>query len=112
MKDKLPLPKDKKLNVLFRVEPGCLGPKGADLAEEFCRYAQRGVETLDSDFVHWDILPRFDKSLAEMEYRVNTKRLTHDQAARYLTIFNKDLDEFECHLEDKLGILIESFLGR
>jgi len=112
MKHNLPLPKDKKLNVLFRVEPGCLGPDGPEHVESFCQYAQKSVEDLDADFVHWDIVPRFDKSLPEMEYKVNTRRLNHDQAERYLHVFNKELDEFETHLNDKLGELIDSFLNR
>jgi len=117
MKTALPLPKDKKLNVLFRVEPGCLGPRaladnGASYVEAFCCYAQKEVDDLDADFVHWDIVPRFDKSLPEMEYRVNNKKLNHDQAERYLKIFNKELDEFEDHLNERLGEIIESFLGQ
>lgn len=106
------LPKNKKLNVLYRVEPGCLGPDGLEGIERFCRFAQQSVEALDAGFVHWDILPRIDKSLAEMEYRVLEKRLNHQQAAKYLSYFDKDLDEFEEHLHDRLGLLIESFLGR
>ncbi len=30
---------DKKLHLLYRVEPGCLGPTGADTIERFCEYA-------------------------------------------------------------------------
>lgn len=106
------LPKHKKLNVLFRVEPGCLGPDGAEHVEEFCAYAEKAVEELDADFVHWDILPRHDKQLPEMEYMVNSKKLNHDQAARYLQVFKKDLDEFESHLDEKLAHLIEEYFGR
>jgi len=112
MKDNLPLPKEKKLMVVFRVEPGCLGPRGADIIEEFCQFAQKEVETLDSDFVHWDILPRIDKSLPEMQYKVNEKKLTHDKAARYLEVFDKSLDEFEGHLHNKLALLVERYQGR
>ena len=112
MKTKLPLSADKKLNVLFRIEPGCLGPEGVKHVEQFCCYAEKAVEKLDADFVHWEILPRFDKSLPEMEYHINRKRLSHDQAARYLELFNKELDEFEGHLNDNLGELIEKYLAR
>ena len=111
MKTKLPLPQDKKLTVVFRVEPGCLGPDGKDHIEEFCRYAEKGVESVDSDFVHWEIVPRHDKSLPEMQYKVANKNLTHDQAAKYLEIFEKNLDEFEGHLHEKLALLINGFMG-
>ena len=103
---------EKKLNVLFRVEPGCLGSDGVQHVERFCCYAQKEVETLDADFVHWRILPRFDKSLPEMEFHVNSKRLNHGQAERYLQLFSKQLEQFEEHLNDRLGELIESFLAR
>ena len=112
MKTKLPLPQDKKLTVLFRVEPGCLGPDGKDQIEEFCRFAQTEVESVDSDFVHWDIVPRYDRSLSEMQYKISNKKLTHDKAAQYLQMFKKSLDEFEGHLHEKLALLVDQYLGR
>lgn len=111
MKIKLPLSKDKKLNVIFRVEPGCLGPKGDEHVSDFCNFAQKEVDTIDADFVHWEILPRNDKSVPEMEYKIINKKMSHDKAAKYLEIFNKDLDEFEGHLHDKLAHLIDEYLG-
>ena len=112
MKNNLPLPQDKKLTIVFRVESGCLGPDGAIHIEEFCRFAQKEFETVDADFVHWKIEPRHDKSLAEMQYQVSNKKLNHDQAAKYLGVFNKDLDEFEKHLHNKFALLIDQYLGR
>ena len=98
--------------VLFRVEPGCLGPDGIDHIEKFCLYAEKQVASVDADFVHWDIVPRLDKKLPEIEYKVSHKKLSHDKAAKYLNIFSKNLDEFEAHLNDKLTLLIEEFLTR
>lgn len=112
MKNRLPLPQDKKLTVVVRVEPGCLGPEGQSHIEEFCRFAQIEVEPIDSDFVHWDIVPRHDKSLPEMQYKAMNKKLTHDKAAKYLQMFDKNLDEFEGHLHEKLSMLIDQHLGR
>lgn len=108
----LPLPLYKKLTVTFRVEPGCLGPDGADHIEGFCKHAKKSVADLDSDFVRWVITPRYDKSLAETEYRTNGKRLNHDKAELYLKVFGKELDEFEEHLQDSLSELIDEYLGR
>ncbi|MFT2091720.1 hypothetical protein [Paraglaciecola sp. 2405UD69-4] len=108
----LPLPLYKKLTVTFRVEPGCLGPDGIEHIEKFCKFAKKEVAGLDSDFVRWVITPRYDKSLPETEYKTNNKRLDHEKAEKYLTIFGKDLDEFEEHLQDKLSILIDEFHGR
>ncbi len=112
MSNNHPLSPDKKLMVLFRVEPGCLGPKGKDLIDEFCRFAQKGVANIDADFVHWDIVARHDKALPELEYKIRDKKLSHDKAAKYLALFDKSLDEFEQHLNDQLGLLIEIYLKR
>jgi hypothetical protein len=110
MKNNLPLPKDKKLTVICRIESGCLGPEGESHVQKFCGFAQDEVEVIDSDFVHWEIIPRHDKSESEMQYSVNNKKLSHKKAARYLEIFNKNLDEFEEHLHNKLTDLIDQFM--
>ena len=112
MKINLPLPQEKKLTVICRVEPGCLGPDGLDHIEDFCNFAQKQVEPIDFDFIHWLLVPRFDKSLPEMQYKIGDKRLTQSNAEKYLEMFNKNLDEFEEHLNEKLTQLINQFLGR
>ena len=106
----LPLPQDKKLTVIFRLEPGCLGPDGSDHIEAFCGVAQRQIATMDADFVHWVLIPRFDKSLAEMQYKVSDKNLSHEQAVKYLSMFDKELDEFEEHLHDRVAHMIDEYL--
>ena len=110
MKKKLPLPQEKKLTAICRLEPGCLGPGGKNHVDKFCSFAQKEVETIDSDFVHWEIIPRHDKSLAEMQYRISNKNLSHDKAEKYLGMFNKNLNEFEDHLHEKLTHLIDQYL--
>lgn len=108
----LPLPLYKKLTVMFRVEPGCLGPDGKDHIEGFCKYAKKEVAMLHSDFIRWVITPRWDKSLPESEYKTNNKRLDHDKAEKYLSIFGQQLDGFEEALQDKLAQMIDEYLGR
>jgi len=112
MKDNLPLPRDKKLTDLFRVEAGLLGPKGDEHVEAFSKFAENELMSLDSDYIHWEIVPRYDKSIPEMEYMINGKRLSHDKAAKYLEVFGQDLDEFELHLAKNLTRLVDEFLGR
>lgn len=68
MTTSLPLSDEMKLTVVFRVEPGCLGPQGANSVDEFCLFAQSKVESLDSDYVIWSIIPRNDKTLPEGHY--------------------------------------------
>lgn len=111
MKFDLPLPQDKKLTVIFRIEPGCLGPDGESHIDDFCNFAQKEVESIDADFVHWILTPRKDKNLPEMQYQVSNKILTHDKADRYLDVFEKSLDEFEAHLHDGVTHLIDQYLG-
>jgi len=110
MKDNLPLPQDKKLTVLFRVEAGLLGPKGAEHVEAFSKFAENKLMSLDSDYIHWEMVPKYDKSIPEMEYMINGKKLSHDKAAKYLEVFEQDLDEFEQHLASSISRLIEEFL--
>lgn len=111
MQAKLPLSQDQKLMVVCRVEPGCLGPEGKKHIREFCDYAQKQVETIDADFICWELVPRDDKSLPEMQYKIHNKKLTHDKAAKYLELFKKDLDVFEDHLHEKISHLVEEYLG-
>lgn len=108
----LPLQESQKLHVLFRLEPGCLGPGGIDLAVEFCQFAQKKVEQLDADFMHWEVTPRTNKKLPEMQFKVSGKKLSEPQAAKYLSLFGKSLDEFEEHMEVLLADLVDEFMGR
>ena len=112
MSKTMALPKEKKLCVIFRVEPGCLGPQGADFIDDFCVFAQKSVETLESNYVRWNIVPRSDKKLLELEYQVLGKKITHFQANKYLSVFEKNLDDFETLLNDRLATLIDEYFAR
>jgi len=105
------LPQDKKLTVLFRVESGCLGPTGEEHIEDFCLFAEKELKVVDANYMNWMITPRHDKSEPEIEYKVNNKNLSHDKAAKYLGIFDKNLDDVEERLHDKLSILIDQHLS-
>ena len=110
MKTNLPLPNEKKLTVLFRVEPGSLGPDGGDHVNAFCDFAGKEFELIDADFINWEIVPRHDKQLPEMEYKVSNKKLSHDKADKYLGVFEKNLDDFADHLVKNLSRLIGQYL--
>jgi len=112
MNIKLPLDQDKKLNVIFRLEAGCLGPQGTEHIDAFCQSAQKMVKETDTEFIVWTIVPRHDKTLPEIEYRINNKKLNHEKAVKYLNIFSKNLDEFEANLQDKLALYIDDYLGQ
>lgn len=104
-----PLPQDKKLTILFRVEAGCLGPKGDQIITDFCRYAHREKEQIKSDFIHWLIDHRVDNSQAEIQYQVGNKTLPRDKAEQYLDLFELKIDDIENELFDKTTSLIESY---
>ena len=101
-----PLADEKKLTVLFRVEPGSLGPDGSEQAQQFCQRSQQQLAPIDADFIHWQIVPRFDKSLPELEYTISNKRLSRAQAQQYLKLLTQDLDTVEDHLINEIDRLI------
>jgi len=103
-------PEDKKLTLVIRVEPGCLGPNGAEIVDDFCLQSYKDFEPLYSDFIHWRIEVRNDKILPEMDYYVVNKRLDANKAAQYLAVFEQNLAEIEATLEDKMATLINGYL--
>lgn len=71
----------KKLSVLCRVEPGCLGPDGREHIEAFCTLAQQAMKHFAVDLVTWTLVPRYDKTMPEMEYTVDHKNLSRSQVS-------------------------------
>jgi len=69
MENNLALPDDKKLTVVVRVESGCLGQDGGKCIEEFCKVAHLEFSAIDSGLINWQVLPRLDKSLPEIQYK-------------------------------------------
>ena len=106
------LPNDKKLSVLCRIEPGCLGPDGLSHIESFCLVAQHAIQYFDADVSMWVLVPRYDKSLDEIQYSVGSKLLSAEQTAKYMKAFGRDLDAFEERFHDKLTVMINQFLAR
>ncbi|PAJ73218.1 hypothetical protein CJF42_17070 [Pseudoalteromonas sp. NBT06-2] len=104
------IPKEKKLNVLFRLEPGCLGPKGIDLIEEFCDFANYKIS--ESPFATYLFVPRFDKALPEWEYKINARNLSNEKVESYLAIFSQVRSQFEEGLEEQVTEYIEIYLNR
>ena len=105
------LSENNKLLVVYRVEPGCLGPEGSRHITQFCEFAQAVFRSLDSGYIIWDIVPRNDKSLPEIQYSLNGKKLSYEQAEKYLTLFSKVLEEVEGDMGDKLETLITRYMS-
>lgn len=103
---------ERKIAVLCRVEPGCLGPDGLDHIEAFCALAQRAMQHFDVDVGTWILTPRYDKTLEEMQYSVANKLLSHAQATQYFALIGRDIEAFEERFQDKLTSLINLYLAR
>lgn len=102
----------KKLSVLCRVEPGCLGPDGQHHIEAFCTLAQQAMKHFAVDLVTWTLVPRYDKTLPEMEYTVDNKSLSRSQVSLYFKTLGQDLDTFEEVFNDKLTAFINLYLAK
>jgi len=103
---------EKKMTVIFRMEPGSLGPDGRQYISEFCEFAQVQLQACSAFYINWSITPRLDKSLAEMEFQLANKKLTSAKASQYLAFFNENLDNFEEQLENNLEAIINQYFGR
>ncbi len=101
-----------KLVVLYRVEPGCLGPDGAQYITEFCQFAQPLVAAHTPSFMEWQLQPRFDKKLPEMQCQLAGKNLSTEQAERYFALQGVTADDLEEQLNFQLTHLIDQYFGR
>ena len=105
-------PIQKKLTVIFRIEAGCLGPEGESHVARFCIQARAKLLGLYPDFIDWEVIPRIDKNLPEMDYAISDKKLSRSQATRYLSIFHLEIDAFEMEVFDELPDMIDQYFGR
>lgn len=103
---------EKKMTVIFRMEPGSLGPDGKVYVNEFCEFAQTQLQASASHYLNWFIEPRFDKTLSEMKFQLGNKTITQEQATKYLSLFGESYLHFEEQLEDNLEAIINQYFGR
>ena len=94
------------------MEPGSLGPDGSQYITEFCEFAQVQLQACAEPYIRWSIVPRFDKTLSEMEFLLAQKKLTATKAGQYLSVFGENLAHFEDQLEDHLEAVINQYFGR
>lgn len=101
-----------KLSVICNIEAGCLGPEGGRHIDQFCLFAAKSLSALDVKFARWEVLPRTDKSVPEIQYGVMGKMINSDQAGKFLALFNEDISHFESFITDQLAVLIDRYWGR
>ncbi|GAB2992581.1 hypothetical protein [Psychrosphaera aestuarii] len=105
------MPSDTKLCVLLRVEPGSLGPKGLDHVEDYCVVANRYFQKIHNHLITWNVVPRYDKTLPEIDFFINGKHLSSEQANKMLVLINKDEDSLETEAMEHVSNLIDKYLG-
>lgn len=106
------MPEHRIVSVLCRIEPGCLGPDGREHIEAFCALAQQAMKHFVADVVTWTLVPRYDKTLPEMEYSVANKSLSRAQVIQYFNTLGQDVDTFEETFNDKLTAFINLYIAR
>lgn len=100
------------LVILYRLEPGCLGPDGGDHVEVFCDIAQKALMKLHTNICVWQLTPRYDKRLEEFEYYLNQKHLTLSQVDKYLQACHLNIETLHSDFENKLTHLIDQYIAR
>ena len=105
------LTNDKKLVLIHRVEPGCLGPDGVNYIEEFCQFANKNLRASRGAYIYWKLVPRYDKSLPEMEYSFMQHIINEEQAQRFLMKFDQHLEDYIGDLDVQITDLIERFFA-
>ncbi|MEI6896777.1 MAG: hypothetical protein V5786_04705 [Psychromonas sp.] len=102
----------KKMTVIFRMEPGSLGPNGVEYINDFCEFAQLQLQACADIYINWAIVPRFDKRLPEMEFQLANKKLSLEKVTQYLALFDQRFEHFEERLENNLEAIINQYFGR
>lgn len=106
------IPHDKRITVNFRIEPGCLGPEGDTIVDAFCMNANKKLSISYPDYINWNVTPRHDKTLPELDYGIGRRSLSREHAERYLSMLNIQIEQFEIKVFDQLPDLIDQYFGR
>jgi len=100
-----------KLTITVRVEPGSLGPKGKDYVEDYCKLAQNAFSKKKGDFADWAIIPRYDKTLPEIEFSLLGQTLDEARVSQALQVLDTNIEEVEEHTMEMISQLIDRYLG-
>ncbi|MEM7209046.1 MAG: hypothetical protein AAF434_14580 [Pseudomonadota bacterium] len=107
------LPTDKtRVLITYRIEPGCLGPDGDQHVDAFCEFVQPYLSVLYPRSCTWNVVPRHDKALDEIEYSLIGRKLTKAQSLKFFESMNSDLPRIEQQAQTVLVESIEVYLGR
>jgi hypothetical protein len=102
--------KDMRIQLLYRVEPGCLGPDGIDQIEAFCQFAAEKIPP--PNYAIFSFTPRYDKLLDEKEYSLMNRKISDAQVTNYFEKIDKPLDEFESQVDELIAFAVDAFFNR
>jgi len=98
--------------VSYFLESGCLGAQGAQRIDGFCKFVTIKIKQSFPAFCSWDIKPLIDSQQRHIQYTLNQKTLTLEQAKRYLDAQQQDIKLFEDSVDDFVIDSIEEYQGR
>ena len=98
-----------RLTIQIRLEPGCLGPDGKQHIDTFCAADNRILAAIEPRRVHWVLLPRHDKQLAEQASFLDGRPLSETQATLLLQRMGLTLDPLLEQSDAVLSQLIERY---
>jgi len=98
--------------ILYRLEPGCLGPDGKAHIDAFCQFATPLLASQTAAFMRWQLEPRWDKTLPECQGFFDNRPLKDEQLARLLSHYHTDADALIEQLNEHLTLMIDQFFGR
>lgn len=99
------------LGMTIRVEPGSLGPDGLDHVEAFCDLAEKVFNKTESSQLTYKIVPRYDKTLPELELLMNQVSLPQARALLVLDKLDLTFEQIEENVMERISTLIDRFLG-
>lgn len=100
------------LTLIYRVEPGCLGPEGVKYVEEFCNFSNEVMAKLGKKGIQYFFTPRYNKLLPEIDYRLLNKPIKSEQLAAYLAQLGQYQEDMEADLGEKVAVMIDQFFSR
>lgn len=106
------LPPETQLTILYTVEPGCLGPQGDQLIDQFCKFIAEKLNSTFGENCLWIIQYKTHLSAHHIDYQIDNKRLNREQAKQFLHASQKDIEHFENDVDELVVEYIEEFLGR
>jgi len=99
------------LQLMIRVEPGSLGPDGVDHVEAFCVVAEKVFAKVEFANLSFKVVPRYDKTQAELELFMNKISLPEQRARLVLDKLNVTFEQIEEEVMERISTLIDRFLG-